>query len=39
MTSCENGPMWTVIADLFSLVVDVVLGWFWRILKGEQDSV
>jgi hypothetical protein len=27
--------MWTVVAELFTLVIEFVFGWFWRILKGE----
>jgi len=27
--------MWTIIAELFTLVIDFVLYWFWRILKGD----
>jgi len=27
--------MWTIITELFTLVIDFVLYWFWRILKGD----
>lgn len=30
--------MWTVIADLFTLVADVVFEWFVRILKSDDPA-
>ena len=31
-----NASMWTIAVDLLTLVVDFVLGWFQRILRGDE---